>query len=543
MLPGKTVTPLDLIQMAWRRRWLILVPPVIATFAALLYSSTVPDMYQSDMLIAIDPQRVPDTFVRSTVTLRTDLRMDAISVQVTSRTNLERMISEFDLYPDQRLLVPMENIVELMRDSIDVQLERPRPGPRGPEPPNAFHVRFTYPDPNTAAQVTQQLGSLFVEQNSRDRRGQAQSTSSFLDVQLVETRKRLEVQERRLEAFREQHGKELPTQMQSNMQAITTTQLQVQSLVESTARDRDRKLMLERLYRDAVNEPPVAQSVLPPAGNPGSTGSAAIATSVQDQLVSARATLAALELRYTPDHPDVIRAKRLVAELEPKAKAEADALSSVPAGGDTASPPTATADPAKREQLRQMRAEIESLDRQVAFKESEEQRLRTEIAEYQRRIEAVPGLESEWAALTRDYDTQQTAYKELLSKSGAAKLAVDLEQEEIAESFRIVDAARVPVQPLPSMRLQINAGGLLLGLVLGLGIAALLEFRDSSFRTEGDVLEVLALPVLASIPYVQSSVELQSAKRRLLWLSALGLVMALGMGYVTWSLKLWNSLI
>ncbi len=128
-----------------------------------------------------------------------------------------------------------------------------------------------------------------------------------------------------------------------------------------------------------------------------------------------------------------------------------------------------------------MTAEIESLSRQIAFKESEERRVRDEIGEYQRRIEAVPGLESEWAALTRDYETQQLAYKDLLSKSEASKVAVDLEQQQIGEHFRIVDPAGVPVHPRPSIRRKINAGGLALGLLLGLGIAALLEVQGRVF--------------------------------------------------------------
>lgn len=533
MLPGKKFTPADILQILRRRAWLVGIPPIVTLFVALVISSRVPNQYQSDMLIAIDPQRVPDSFVRSTVTLATDLRLDAIEVQATSRTNLERMVQEMNLYPAEREALLMEDVVELMRESIQVELERGRPGPRGPEPPSAFHVRFIYPEPEVAAKVTHELGSLFVDQNKRDRRALATSTNAFLEDQLEEARTRLEAQERKVEAFRERYGKALPTQMQSNMQAISTAQMQVQGLVEAIARDRDRKQMLERLYREAQAEPPT------PAPQDRATPAAIPATaSAQDQLAAARANLASLELRYKADHPDVARARRLIAELEPKAKAEAAAAAS---GDGTAAP--VIGDPARRERLRQMAAEIESLDRQTVFKESEERRLRGEIAEYQRRIESVPGLESEWAVLTRDYESQQAAYKELLTKSGAAKLAVDLEQEQIGEAFRIVDPAGVPVHPIPSLRPQINLGGLALGLMLGLGIAALLEFRDRSFRTEADVFDVLALPVLAGVPYVESESDKAWHKRRTMWLSAAGAVSLAGMFYLTWALKLWNSLI
>ncbi|HQZ37468.1 MAG TPA: GNVR domain-containing protein [Vicinamibacterales bacterium] len=533
MLPGRKLTPIDLLQIARRRAWLILLPPAITLFAALLYSSRVPNLYQSDMLVAIDPQRVPDTFVRSTVTLPTDVRMDAISVQVMSRTSLERIIEALGLYPEQRQLMPMEDVVALMRKNIEIELERT--DGNGREGPHAFHVRFTHPDPNVAAIVTQQLGTLYVTQNVQDRSARAESTNRFLETQLGEARQRLEEQEHRLEAFRQRHGKELPTQMQTNMQAGMNAQMQVQSMVESLARDRDRKQLLERLYRDAADTPLPTPAATTQAGAPG--GGLPADASAQQQLAAARAALASLELRYKADHPDVRRAKQLIATLEPEALAEAKRGTSGGSGG------TSEAELRRRERLGQMTAEIESLSRQIAFKESEERRLRDETSEYQRRIEAVPGLESEWVALTRDYETQQVAYKDLLAKSGASRVALDLEEQQIGEHFRIVDPAGVPVHPLPSMRLKINAGGLVLGLMLGVGIAALLEFKDASFRTEADILDVLGLPVLANVPFIETAAANLQRKRRTVLLSAVGAVCLVSAFYVTWTLKLWNSVI
>lgn len=537
MLPGKKLTLTEILQMARRRAWLLVVPPLVTFFGALLYSSTIPNLYESDILIAIDPQRVPDAFVRSTVTLETDRRLDALQVQVLSRTTLQQMIETYDLYPEERLELPMEDVVRKMRESISVTLENTRPRFGQPQP-TAFHVRFTYVDPKIAATVTERLGMLFVEQNVRDRGALAGATNKFLETQLAEARTKLEAQERMLEAFRQRHGQELPTQTQSNMQSLSSTQMQAQSLVESVARDRDRKQMLERLYRDASAEPAAVSPV--PAGAGGTIVSGATA---EQQLASARAVLAGLELRYKPDHPDVARARRQVAELEVKANQERQST----ATGDPSQRSMAVAltptEQARRERLREMAAEIESLDRQIAFKESEERRVRAEISEYQRRLEAVPGLESEWIKLTRDYDTQQTAYRELLAKSTAAQVAANLEDQDIGERFRIVDAAQVPVNPLPSLRVRYNAGGLVLGLLLGLGIAGLLEVRDQSFRSEADVLEVLSLPVLTTVPYVQTESDKQRVQRRRLTVSlASGLCLAAA-GYVVWTMELWKSLL
>ncbi|MGH9348919.1 MAG: GumC family protein [Vicinamibacterales bacterium] len=540
MLPGKKYTIADALQILRRRVWLLAAPPFIGLFVALLVSASLPNLYQSDTLIAIVPQRVPDTFVRSTVTLRTEERLDAIATQVTSRTLIEQMVQQFDLYPKERRELPMEDVVELMRRNIEVQPEAPRRGPRGPEPLHAFHVRFTYPDAQIAAHVTQRLGSLFVDQNARDRGALAEATNQFLESQLTQARERLEDTEGRLEAFRERHGNELPTQLQSNMTAIQSTQLQIQAMVESTARDRDRKLMLERLYNDAVAEPPIVAP--PPPQAPQQQADPAAGTAVgspEQQLAAARATLARLELRLKPQHPDIIRTKRMIVDLEQQVQASASAEAPEPPVPVAVTPQELQ----RREQLRQQRAEIESLDRQIKFKESEELRLRGVMAEYQRRIEAVPGVESEWVALTRDYDTQQAAYKELLGKSEQSKVAVDLERRQIGEQFRILDPAGVPVRPISPVRIQINAIGFAIGLMLGLGIAALLELKDASFRSEADVVNVLSLPVLAMVPYVETAVERARRVRRAA-LVATSAVAAVGVaGYVFWSMQLWNYLV
>lgn len=538
MLPGKTLTAPDLLQIVRRRWWLVAIPPFFTLFAALLYSSKQPDLYQSDMLISIDPQRVPDAFVRSTVTMETDRRLDSLQVQVLSRTALQLLAEKFDLYPEERRRLPLEDVLTLMRQNINVELQfaaRPR---AGQPQPTAFHVRFTYSDPKLAALVTRELGTMFVDQNLKDRGTLAGATSKFLESQLADARAKLEAQDARLETFRQRYGKELPTQMQSNMQALGSSQLQAQSLVESIARDRDRKQMLERLYRDRSSEPPPPAPI---ATTPEASATAAASQSHQQQLTAARAQLASLEQRYRPDHPDVVRAKRRVVELEPLAAA--DAAKPTIGSAAPASTTLAAIDPDRRESLRQMMAEIESLDRQVAFKETEEARVRADIAEYQRRLEAVPGLESEWVKLTRDYETMQTAYRDLLTKSNAAQVATDLESQDIGERFRIVDDAAVPVHPLPSMRARYNAMGLAIGLGLGLAVAALLELRDKTFRSDADIVDVIGLPVLAMIPRLDSAAEKKSQRRKHIALSLVGASAVAIVGYVSWSLKLWNSLL
>jgi polysaccharide chain length determinant protein (PEP-CTERM system associated) len=531
MLPGKTYSVHDIMGIGRKRALLLVVPPIVTLFGALVYSSTLRDIYQSSMLIAIVPQRVPNEFVRSTVTVSVEERLGTIAVQVMSRSVLEPIITELDLYPEERARLPMEDVVGLMRAHVAVDPAAPRKGAR--EAP-AFHVRFTYPDAVTASKVTQRLGSIFVDQNARERGAIAKATDDFLQIQLDEARQKLEEQEKRLEEFRKRHGNSLPSQLQSNLQAIQSTQLRIQATVEGIARDRDRKLTLERLYHEAATEVSDPESLPPPAGAGGATQENA--TSSQ-RLAAAKSALAALQLRLTPEHPDIATTQRLIKELEVKVAAEASAT------GSPAPAPVSAREVQRRERLQQMRAEIESLDRLTGFKEAEERRLREEVAEYQRRIEAVPAIESEFVALTRDYDTQQESYKELLQKSEASRVALDLENRRIGENFRVLDRPDVPETPVSPVRRQISGIGFAAGLMLGIGMVVLLEIKDSGFRSESDVREVLALPVLATVPFVESPVDRRRRLRRGWLFATAGVLVATGAGYVFWSMRLWTFVV
>jgi len=536
MIPGKQYTPRDVLAIVSRYKWLLVCPPLAGLFIALVISAGLPNVYESDMMISIVPQRIPDSFVQSTVTLRIEERLDTITNEAKSRSNLAKVITDFDLYPAQRASTPLDQIVDEMRASLRVELEAPRRGPRGPEPVHAFHVKFSYADPELAAKVTDRIGQMFIERNAVDRGALAEATNEFLEGELAEARERLEAHEAKMEAFRRLHGNELPTQLQTNLQVIQSTQMQLQALVEGNARDRDRRLMLERLYNEARQEP----LPIPPAPVQAATGdpNAPTTGTVRQQLAAAKANYDRLALRLRPEHPDMVRAQRTVQELEAQVKATPEPERASAEVRPTA--PVSAADAARRARLLELRAEMESLDRQIAFKETEIQGLHVKVAEYQRRTEAVPGLESEWTALSRDYDTLTLTYRNLLQKSEASKVAMNLEERQIGEQFRVIEPATVPSSPTGPFRLQISAIGLGAGLALGVLLAGFLAFNDTTFRSESDVFQALALPVLAIVPTIYGERERRAIARRRWLVSGVTAVTLLVCGYVAWSMQLWK---
>jgi polysaccharide chain length determinant protein (PEP-CTERM system associated) len=541
MLPGKKFTSDDIVRILKRRQWYLIAPIFLCTMLALVVSRFLPNRYQSDTLIQIVPQRVPDSYVKTTVTTDLDERLKSITQQIMSRTRLEEMITQLDLYTAERNKVPMEDLVARLREDIEIQVTPPRKVGGKLADPDSFRLLFTYGDPQTAMRVTEQLANWFIGENSRLRGMQADSTNEFLDSQLADARTRLEAQEKKVKDFRERNSGRLPTQLQTNMTAIQSTQMQLQALVASLETDRGRKLVTERLYNDAVAEQQAIANA-PPLPAPGQSSSSDTPTggTARQQLEAARQRLAALELKFTAEHPDIRRAKSQIAELEKKAEAEDKAPAS---GSGSHAGPITPDETRRRERISGLRADLDGLNRTIAVKEAEERRLRGQIADYQGRIESVPGLESEWISLSRDYDTLQETYRGLLQKSEESKVAANLERRQIGEQFRVLDPPRVPNKPKSPQRILINAGGLVLGLLIGLALAGGLEFLDATYRSEADVLSALALPVLAVVPNLPTAADLRDAARRRKMVAATVAGVLVASAGVAVALQLWRYVV
>jgi polysaccharide chain length determinant protein (PEP-CTERM system associated) len=441
----------------------------------------------------IVPQRVPETYVRSTVTTNIEDRLYAVQQQILSRTQLERMVNQLDLYPELRRTGIMQDVVERMAGDIKVQ----------PVQGDAFRVSFIGSNPAKVKQVTDELGRLFRDESILDRASQAESTNVFLENELSGTLARLQELEIKLAAYRSAHSGELPEQLQSNLQGAQNAQMQIQSILETMRDNLERRMLLERRLVDLEN------MAIAPEAAPVLATSDVVTLSTAQQLAQQRALLANLEMRYTGQHPDIVNTRKLIADLEKKA--EREALAAPLSGAGAALSP---AEAARQKSLAEVRAELEQVNRDIAKQQEEEQRLRVVAQGYQQRAEAAPTRQTELIQLTRDYGTLSGVYSTMLSNRESARVATNLETRQQGQTFRILDPARTPERPFSPNRERLNQIGMAAGLVLGLGLVALLEYRDATFRTDDDVKTVIGLPVLAVVPVMQSAGEQRRVRVR-----------------------------
>src|SRR5262249_12793809 len=149
-------------------------------------SRVLPDRYRAETLILIVPQRVPESYVRSTVTSRIEDRLQSIGQEILSRTRLEKIIQDFNLYAAERRAGIMQDGVEQMRKDISDDVVKG----------DAFRIAYVGGEPRTVMQVTDRLASLFIEENLKDRELLAEGTNEFLETQLEDARHRLIEQEK-----------------------------------------------------------------------------------------------------------------------------------------------------------------------------------------------------------------------------------------------------------------------------------------------------------------------------------------------------------
>jgi uncharacterized protein involved in exopolysaccharide biosynthesis len=199
------------------------------------------------------------------------------------------------------------------------------------------------------------------------------------------------------------------------------------------------------------------------------------------------------------------------------------------------------AEATQQKRILDLQAELLAVDHQLTANHAEETRLKKTITEYQAKVDVVPTRESELVELTRDYSTLQASYANLLTKREDSVIAANLERRQIGEQFKLLDTASLPEKPYNQLqRLAILASGAVAGLVLGLLVVGWREYRDSSFRSKEEVVKRLPVPVLASIPTMQSDGEQKAARRRMraMDISGTAVVLAAVAALVFWRFRL-----
>lgn len=486
---------LDVKQIAdlvFRNKALIITCLLLAISAGLAYYLIQPKTYQGTALLSYQQQRInpaqmsPDEQenIRDIVSTLTDI--------VTSRTNLEKIITNEGLYPDLQKKVPMEDVILSMRKQITT--ETPRRG-------DTFTVSFTATNPEKVARVTNALASGFIEENMRYREERATETSTYTEDELNMAKEILDRKEATMRDYKLKYYNEMPEQQTANMSRLASLQEQYQSRQESIQElERTRVLIRDQI---AVRKQMIASAAsLSSLTNDHSPPTSPIETEAM-QLARLQNNLELLQQRYTDKHPRIKSLKKKIAYLQSQ-------LGTVVTDSSNDTPDTS--EEQYDSTLFDLQTEIKGIALSIEQLNKEKIDISKRIQQYEKWIGAAPVREAEWSTLTREYGELRRHYDFLVSQNLQADSALNLERKQKGSQFKIVDPAKTPTKPISPDFLKVMAAAIAAGAALGGGIAFGLNFIDTSFRDPKKLSKTFDLEVICSIPHIALKKERTKAK-------------------------------
>jgi polysaccharide chain length determinant protein (PEP-CTERM system associated) len=464
--------PKECVDLLLRRKWWIIAPLLVIPVLTFLVSLRLPKMYQSQTVILVEPQKVSSAYVQATVTTDATDRLQTISEEVMSRTRLQHIVRELGLYKALSGKVSEQEIISAMRKDITVDIIR---GTTDRSPIGGFKISYSASTPVIAQKVTQEIANLFIEENLKARDQQALGTSQFIEDQLAKAKADLDVQEQKIKEFKAAHLGALPEQEGSNLSLIGQYQTLAQQNSDAIDRADQQKVYLQSMLNISAGDKPGVMK--------------APVTALEITLQKKEDELAAAKQKYTDSHPDVIRLTNEVASLQQQLKTQPkDKPMMVSASGPNIA--------------QQLQSQLMSIQQEIKQRTARQLELEGKIRALQGRVEVLPAVQGQFADLNRDYQSMEKNYQTLLEKQQNSSMATELERHDEGEQFRILDPASLPTAPASPNLLMINAGGFAVALMIGLGLAVVMDLRDGTIHNPDELPKYLDLPLIVAIPAI-----------------------------------------
>ncbi|MBI3899649.1 MAG: hypothetical protein HY308_15330 [Gammaproteobacteria bacterium] len=518
-----------LVVLRRRRKQMFRVAGTVFGLAVLL-AVVIPTTYQATAKLLIE-QEVPVDLVPSTVSGYVNQRINVIETRVLTPENMAKIADKLGLYAGEREGPKRHAMGDEMRNNVEIEavsanVTDPKSGASGMATV-ALNVSYDASSPETAQKVAAELATLFIEENRKVRTDKASHTSAFLGEEEKRLRQHIDELEAKLAEYKEKNRGRLPEQMNLNMQMLERNQRELEEADHQIQNQEERRLQLQsqlalvepntgtspggRLrelqatYLAAASSyspdhPDVIRARREYEAMQKQMGISDTGAAAQDEYKKAKAELAVAREKYADDHPDVVKLKKSVAALETQVKKKGR----VQTGGFGMKPDN----PA----YVTMQTQIDSIDMSIKAMREQQVRAREKIGDYEARVEQTPRVEQEGLVLQRDYESATKKYREIKQSLMGAELALELEKGQRGERYSILEPPEMPTAPHSPNRRAFLLLGLVLGIGFGVGYASIAEYMDRTIRGVRNVVGLLKAPPLAVIPYIPNGID--SSPRR-----------------------------
>lgn len=499
----------DYLNLFWRQKIWIILPLLCGIMAATALVVYLPKKYRSNTLILVEAQKIPQSYVQSPVSGTVEERLSTIQQQILSRSLLQKTIDKLNLYKGLSEKISSEEMINRMRSDIEIKTI-------GTKSVEAFSLSFQAQDPVIAMNVTNELASLFIQENLKIREQLVEGASEFLDSELTSLKQTLERQENQIGDFKRLNMGSLPSQLETNLRALDRFQSDMLATQLAKKSAEERSAVLEKTLEMARQRLKEEEAAAAAAGTPIEF-SEVPPSPLELELLKKKESLTALSREYKETYPDIMMLKRQITELEAQIAAASPPLAAPLQRNVPVERGKRGLFDRDREYIADLQKQIQTTRLEIKGLGEREKGLQHQIRIHEARVEQVPMREQELATLLRDYENTKKNYEALLDKKLNAKVAENLEKRQKGERFRILDSANLPEKPYFPDPVRIHLAGVALGLGAGIGLVLMRQRLDSTLSRPEEIEKITSVAVLASIPdFTEEMAHFEKERRKVL---------------------------
>lgn len=505
----------DILIILRRRGLFFAIPFIFIALIGAMIVMVLPAQYASTGTILVESQQIPEELVRSTITGYAQERIETIKQRVMTRNRLLTVADDFSLFDKDTSLSASER-ARKMRDKLRVRLitaERKRGS--SSDGTIAFTVSFQHSDASKAHKVANRFMTLFLDEDVRSRTVGASNTTEFFERETQRLRGSVAEIEQRIADYKSENSDALPEQYDMQLNMLERVRRDVNSIRSNLAQlEEERRFLENQIMSGASND-----------------------TQISIQIAQLEADLARLRATYQDGYPEIIAKRNELASLKrsiaPSGNFKAlqtdlenadRELIALERSGD-ATPELIAKAELKIENARealsekiaqevsktgadsatfQLEGRLTVINNRIRMLKRQETAQIAEIAKLEERINKTPAVERGLAGLSRDYDNVFREYQDMLSKQQAAQLAENLEENQQAEKFSILEPALFPDEPTSPDRPKLLVLSVAFALAAGFGIAMIAEIMMQTLRGRTHISNIIGGAPIAVIPYIDT---------------------------------------
>lgn len=456
------------------------------------------NVYEAKSLVLMERAQVLTPLLRGmAVDSRSEALLRTIRKNMLSRNIIEKVIKKVDLDAEVENDAQYERLIEGMQKVVSIRVQGN----------DLFEVSYSGGDPKVVRDVVNALVNTYIEANMGSARGETYKAIDFIQEQIMVYKERLDESDSLLRQFKEKNPGILSINEGALLERIRRLRSQ---LAESELTLKGHIREKESLDSQLKGEEPLAITLV--SRGPGGV------SDIERRISEAKTRLNMLLAQYTYRHPEVVRLKSEIKELE----------KSFESGGRVQEDPLENQEVGINPIYQQIRERLSDAKTNIDLLTSRNTELNRLIEQDEKILKSIPREQEDLTRLTRGREVYQNMYDTLMSRLESARVSKAMEEADKGESFRVMDPAILPVRPVKPNRVRFILLGFALGIAGAIGVPIGLDMLNPTFRDVKTVEEIFEVSVIGVIPEMKLGPEF--SKKRTRWIAFSGLSTVYVMG-------------